>query len=79
MYWIDKSVGYEARRASRQVSFECDTEADIVNLPTINTEGTPQGDGDPETVQPVKPGSTCFVIDTSEVYKLKSDNVWKKL
>ena len=41
----------------------CDTEADVANLPTSNCE----------------PGSTCLCIETSSVYILNSERVWKKI
>lgn len=43
--------------------FICDTETDILTLPTENC----------------KPGSSCLVIETSNVYILNSEKQWKKI
>jgi len=41
----------------------CDTEADVSNLPTENCEA----------------GSSCLVIESSNVYILNSEKEWKKI
>jgi hypothetical protein len=41
----------------------CDTEADVSTLPTSNCAA----------------GSTCLVIESSNVYVLNSEKVWKKI
>lgn len=41
----------------------CDTEVDVATLPTVNCEA----------------GSTCLVIETSNVYVLNSKKEWKKI
>ena len=50
-----------------QMSFYADTEADVANLPTSQTS------------QDVKKGSDCFVIETSDVYILNSQDTWVKI
>ena len=41
----------------------CDTEADVETLPTVNCAA----------------GSSCLVIETSNVYILNSKKEWKKI
>ena len=48
------------------LSLVCDTEADLEDLRT-------------QYEKSAKPGSTCLVIDTSEVYMKNSLNNWVKL
>ena len=42
----------------------CDTEADIASLPADKT---------------IAPGSSCLVIESSNVYILNSNREWKKI
>lgn len=51
---------------SKERSFYADTEADVANLPT-SEEDYPDG---------VEPGSDCLVIESSNVYILKSNRTW---
>ena len=63
---------------ARQVSFFCDTDADIQDLPTSTKEGKkyPRDSG---VDNKVAAGSSCLVIDTSKVYMLNSNDEWKEL
>ena len=45
----------------------CDGTSDVANLPQYAIDHN------------LQPGTTCLVIDTAEVYALKSDGTWKKL
>ena len=45
----------------------CDSASDVANLPQFAAD------------HKLQPGTTCLVIDTSEVYALKTDGTWKKL
>ena len=47
------------------VEYICDAAADVNNLPKNSSIAAP--------------GSTCFVIATSEVYMLGNDLVWHKI
>ncbi len=51
---------------SKERSFFADEEADVANLPTTD-EDYPSG---------IAPGSDCLVVETSNVYILKSDRTW---
>lgn len=51
---------------SKERSFIADEEADVANLPTSDDD-YPSG---------IVPGSDCLVIETSNVYILKSDRTW---
>ena len=75
MYWIDHNNSY---MPAHQVAFICDSEADIADLPTTSAEGK-KYDTDTSVDDKVAAGSSCLVIDTSEVYMLNSDDEWKKL
>lgn len=44
----------------------CDGTADVQNLPAYARSNN------------LKPGSNCYVIDTSELYMMKSTGEWKK-
>ena len=44
----------------------CDDTSDVVNLPEFAQSNN------------LKPGSSCYVIDTAELYMMKSTGVWKK-
>lgn len=72
MYWINHNASYVA---DKQIAFECDSLADIDNLPTNTAPGVQQGD-DVISCLPVNPGSTCLVIASSDVYKLNSEGNW---
>ena len=48
-------------------SLACDGTADIANLPAYAQSSK------------LKPGSSCLVIDTGELYMMKSNGTWKKL
>ena len=79
MYWIDKStLGYEAMVKAGQTPFMADSTSDIANLPTMASEGVQQGN-DTESNKKVKPGASCFVIATADVYVLNSEDVWAVL
>lgn len=56
-------TGQSGRVKTYVTEMICDTEADIQNLPIDNCE----------------PGSTCLCIETSNVYILNSEKIWKKL
>lgn len=80
MYWLD----HNQSTTEVQKVFYADTEADIENLPTSKKRGVKQdhkypdpsfGDG----THPVEIGSQCIVIDTGEVYMLKSDDTWGRI
>ena len=44
----------------------CDDNSDVQNLPAYAQSNN------------LKPGSNCYVIDTGELYMLKSTGEWKK-
>lgn len=44
----------------------CDETSDVQNLP------------DYVKYKNAKPGSSCYVIDTGEIYLMKSNGTWKK-
>lgn len=44
----------------------CDGSADVANLSDYAKSNN------------LKPGSSCYVIDTSELYMMKSNGTWKK-
>lgn len=48
-------------------SLGCDTAADVADLPAFAESNR------------LKPGSTCLVVATSEVYMMKSDKTWKTI
>ena len=75
-YWIDESS--IIRGSSNQTAFMADTDADISKLPTTSTPGMQQGE-DTISCKPVGQGSSCFVIDSSKVYMLKSTDEWKAI
>jgi hypothetical protein len=74
-YWINHNLSY---LPAKQIAFECDDESDISTLPTETTPGVQQGD-DTTSCQPVKRGSSCLCIGTSDYYKLNSLNQWKPI
>jgi hypothetical protein len=76
MYWLDASQSYVGSPA--QQAFYADEESDIQNLPTSKKEGVKQGK-DTTSYKKTAKGSSCFVIATSEVYVLNSEDVWKKI
>ena len=76
MYWLDTSQKYIGSPA--QQSFYADSTDDIKNLPTSTKEGVKQG-ADSTSYRKTAKGSQCLVIDSSEVYMLKSDDTWKLL
>lgn len=47
-------------------SLGCDGTADVANLEAYAKSNN------------LKPGSSCYVIDTSELYMMKSNGTWKK-
>lgn len=47
-------------------SLGCDGTADVANLPAYAKSNN------------LKPGSSCYVIDTQELYMMKSTGEWKK-
>lgn len=51
---------------SKERSFYADAESDVANLPT-SADDYPDG---------IEPGSDCLVIESSNVYILKSDRTW---
>lgn len=55
----------ESVGSSIQKSLYCDTEADVANLPTSEDE--------------IGLGSTCLVIESSNVYILGSNRTWEVL
>lgn len=55
------------QHAGMQCELRADGSADVANLPQF------------AQAQKLKPGSTCLIIDTSEVYMMKSDGQWKAL
>lgn len=76
MYWIDSSS--QVRGASGFTEFICDTDADIINLPTSSAPGVKQG-ADDASCQPVAKGSSCLVIGSSALYMLNSEDVWVEM
>lgn len=48
------------------VSLGCDETSDVQKLPAY------------AKYKNIKPGSTCYVVDTGDLYMLKSTGVWKK-
>lgn len=44
----------------------CDGTADVQNLPAYAESNR------------LKPGASCYVIDTGDLYMMRSDKVWKK-
>lgn len=76
MYWLDTSQKYTGSPA--QQSFYADSVDDIKNLPTSTKEGVKQG-SDSTSCRKTAKGSQCLVIDTSEVYMLKSNDQWKAI
>lgn len=55
-------ISQSGRETAYLTEFIADNEVDIIDLPGIGQ---------------CAPGSTCFVIETSEVYMLKTDGTWK--
>lgn len=76
MYWIDTSNSTE-KTSSRVRYYICDDSTDILNLPTSQEEGIPQGDS--VTHLCCSKGSTCTCISPASVYMLNSRDEWKKL
>ena len=76
MYWLDTSQKYIGSPA--QQSFYADTVDDIQNLPTSTKEGVKQGT-DSTSYRKTAKGSSCFVIGSSEVYMLNSNDEWKSI
>ena len=60
----------------KQYEFDVDTAADISKLPTTEAGGS---DELAYITEPIKQGSTAFVIATSEVYKLNGSGQWVKI
>ena len=58
-----------------QAEFTVDAVADISKLPTTTTGGTDEL----SYMGPVKMGSTAFVIATSSVYMLGSNDEWTEI
>lgn len=60
----------------KQYEFVCDTATDLSDLPTTSTGGS----GTLSYItEPIKPGSTAFVIADSSVYMLGSDGEWTEI
>ncbi len=76
MYWIDCSSTIYG--SSKQVSFYCDSSADITNLPTSQNAGVQQGE-DNVSCLPCAKGSSCFSIGDSKLYVLNSSDLWKEV
>lgn len=74
-YWINQA-GNSTRPNWRQ--FYCDTDTDIANLPTSDTEGVKQ-DGDSTAHKACSVGSECLVLGTTSVYVLNSSDNWVEL
>ena len=55
-------MSQSGREVTYLTEFMADSVADIAELPGLDQ---------------CAPGSTCLVIDTSEVYMLKTDGTWK--
>lgn len=75
MYWIN---GNNREMNSGCVSFYCDIESDVAQLPTSQRLGVQQGD-DITSCQKVKKGSTCLVLGASKYFILNSNDVWVEL
>lgn len=74
-YWIDFNTTSNANCKS----FYCDYISDIETLPRYGISGVEQG-CDTVSHQPCSYGSTCFCIESSEVYILAKDtNEWVKV
>ena len=59
--------------------FIADLESDIDNLPHIKSKGL-QGENQNSPINDyVLDGSTCFVIETGQVYKLGNDDIWHRI
>lgn len=72
-YWIDESsIGHGS---SNQTDFYCDTDLDIGDLPTTSQKGVQQGE-DTISCRIVGAGSSCFVIGSSSLYMLDSNDNW---
>ena len=78
MYWIDTSSNSSMRGVPAQISFYCDDQSDISNLPTSSTEGVQQGD-DTTSCRKCAKGSQCLCLSSSEVYMLNSNDEWLSL
>lgn len=78
MYWIDETDIIKYSGSSRQISFYCDTSADIANLPGINKMGVQQGE-DTISCQPVAAGSSVTCIGSGSLYILNSENRWVEI
>ena len=74
-YWINQA-GNKNRPNWRQ--FYCDTDTDIVNLPTSAVEGVKQ-DGDSTAHKCCSVGSECLVLGSTSVYILNSSDTWVEL
>lgn len=74
-YWINKS-GNNNHSSWRQ--FYCDSDTDIANLPTSESEGVKQ-EMDSTAHRKCCIGSECLSLSTTTVYVLNSANEWKKL
>ena len=72
-YWYDEET--KVNGSSHQVSFWCDSDADVADLPTSTTEGVKQGDSDTLHL-PVAKGSSCISIDTATMFVLNSSDIW---
>ena len=56
-------------------TFVCDSEADLVNLPTTTSSGKEEL----ESMDRVSMGSAAIIIETSDVFMLGSDDNWNQL
>jgi hypothetical protein len=77
MYWLDVNT---TSAGTSQKNFFADSASDIINLPTMTTWGKgPESDEYPDINKPVFKGSSCLIVETSDVYILDSENNWSKL
>lgn len=77
MFWIQEPASKQNNSGYRL--FYCESEADILNLPTQKEEGKQVGD-DTVCNKRCAYGSEAVVINTGEVYVLqKSTDTWEVL
>lgn len=74
-YWIQETGGNH--NLSNYKLFYCDTESNVVDLPTAKKDGKVQ-DGDTVSSQKCAYGSECLVLESGNLYILSKDSdEWK--
>lgn len=74
-YWIDESAKVGS---GRQVTFFCDSDNDISNLPTSSASGVKQ-DTDDVSCLPCGKGSKALAIESGKIYILNSSDSWTEI